>query len=240
MGQTLLQKVWDLHTVRRLPGGRTQLFIGLHLIHEVTTPQAFDMLRRQGIGVAFPERTHGTVDLIVPTLDQSRPFADDLAERMMSAFERNCREFGIAASGLDSDWQGIVHLVGPELGLTQPGMTIACGDCHTSTHGAFGAIAFGIGTSQVRALVVDVMEVDDACAVELIAREVRGPVLTALGRCNLADIELVGEIIRGAKRPRIHTFIATSHLHMRAKLRINPSPARCRGSSGGSTRGGTR
>ncbi|MCY4399311.1 MAG: 3-isopropylmalate dehydratase large subunit [Gemmatimonadetes bacterium] len=150
MGQTLLQKVWDLHTVRRLPTGRTQLFVGLHLIHEVTTPQAFDMLRRRGIGVAFPERTYGTVDHIIPTLDQARPFADDLAEQMMSAFERNCREFGIRTAGLNSDWQGIVHIIGPELGLTQPGMTIACGDSHTSTHGAFGAIAFGIGTSQVR------------------------------------------------------------------------------------------
>ena len=150
MGQTLLQKVWDLHTVRRLPTGRTQLFVGLHLIHEVTTPQAFDMLRRRGIGVACPERTYGTVDHIIPTLDQARPFADDLAEQMMSAFERNCREFGIATAGLNSDWQGIVHIIGPELGLTQPGMTIACGDSHTSTHGAFGAVAFGIGTSQVR------------------------------------------------------------------------------------------
>ena len=150
MGQTLLQKVWDLHTVRRLPTGRTQLFVGLHLIHEVTTPQAFDMLRRRGIGVACPERTYGTVDHIIPTLDQGRPFADDLAEQMMSAFERNCREFGIRTAGLNSDWQGIVHIIGPELGLTQPGMTIACGDSHTSTHGAFGAVAFGIGTSQVR------------------------------------------------------------------------------------------
>ncbi len=150
MGQTLLQKVWDLHTVRRLPTGRTQLFVGLHLIHEVTTPQAFDMLRRRGIGVACPERTYGTVDHIIPTLDQARPFADDLAEQMMSAFERNCREFGIRTAGLNSDWQGIVHIIGPELGLTQPGMTIACGDSHTSTHGAFGAVAFGIGTSQVR------------------------------------------------------------------------------------------
>ena len=150
MGQTLLQKVWDLHTVRTLPSGQTQLFIGLHLIHEVTTPQAFDMLRRRGVGVAFPERTYATVDHIVPTLDQRRPFADDLAERMMAALERNCDEFGIRIAGLDSDRQGIVHVIGPELGLTQPGMTIACGDSHTSTHGAFGAVAFGIGTSQVR------------------------------------------------------------------------------------------
>ena len=150
MGQTLLQKVWDLHTVRTLPSGQSQLFIGLHLIHEVTTPQAFDMLRRRGVGVAFPERTYATVDHIVPTLDQRRPFADDLAEQMMAALERNCDEFGIRMAGLDSDRQGIVHVIGPELGLTQPGMTIACGDSHTSTHGAFGAVAFGIGTSQVR------------------------------------------------------------------------------------------
>jgi len=150
MGQTLLEKVWDLHTVRRLPNGQTQLFIGLHLIHEVTTPQAFDMLRQRGIGVAFPERTYATVDHIVPTRDQQRPFADDLAEAMMSALERNVREYGIRFADLGTERQGIVHVIGPELGLTQPGLTIACGDSHTSTHGAFGAIAFGIGTSQVR------------------------------------------------------------------------------------------
>jgi len=150
VGQTLLQKVWDRHTVRRLPTGQAQLFIGLHLIHEVTTPQAFDMLRQRGIGVAFPERTYATVDHIVPTLDQTRPFADELAEQMMAALERNCREFGIRFSDLNTDRQGIVHVIGPELGLTQPGLTIACGDSHTSTHGAFGAVAFGIGTSQVR------------------------------------------------------------------------------------------
>ena len=150
MGQTLLEKVWDLHTVRRLPNGQTQLFIGLHLIHEVTTPQAFDMLRQRGIGVAFPERTYATVDHIVPTRDQQRPFVDDLAEAMMSALERNVREHGIRVADLSTERQGIVHVIGPELGLTQPGLTIACGDSHTSTHGAFGAIAFGIGTSQVR------------------------------------------------------------------------------------------
>ena len=150
MSRTLLQKVWDLHTVRRLPTGQTQLFIGLHLIHEVTTPQAFDMLRARGAGVAFPERTYATVDHIVPTRDQRRPFADELAEQMMAALERNCREFGIRFADLGSERQGIVHVIGPELGLTQPGLTIACGDSHTSTHGAFGAVAFGIGTSQVR------------------------------------------------------------------------------------------
>jgi 3-isopropylmalate/(R)-2-methylmalate dehydratase large subunit len=150
MGKTLLQKVWDLHTVRTLSTGQTQLFIGLHLIHEVTTPQAFDALRARGWKVARPDRTFGTTDHIIPTLSQKRPFLDVLAEDMLSALERNAKEFGVPFAGLGDDRQGIVHVIGPELGLTQPGMTIACGDSHTSTHGAFGAVAFGIGTSQVR------------------------------------------------------------------------------------------
>jgi 3-isopropylmalate/(R)-2-methylmalate dehydratase large subunit len=150
MRGTLLDKVWQAHTVRKLANGQTQLFIGLHLIHEVTTPQAFDMLDARRLRVAMPERTIGTVDHIVPTLDQRRPFLDVMAEDMLSALERNCRAHGIRLLHLDSGQQGIVHVIGPELGLTQPGMTIACGDSHTSTHGAFGAVAFGIGTSQVR------------------------------------------------------------------------------------------
>jgi 3-isopropylmalate/(R)-2-methylmalate dehydratase large subunit len=150
MPSTLLQKVWDRHTVRKLPNGQTQLFIGLHLIHEVTSPQAFDMLRARGSKVAFPDRTVATVDHIVPTRDQRRPFMDVMAEDMLSALERNVREAGVRFFDLGSGAQGIVHVIGPELGITQPGMTIACGDSHTSTHGAFGAVAFGIGTSQVR------------------------------------------------------------------------------------------
>jgi 3-isopropylmalate/(R)-2-methylmalate dehydratase large subunit len=150
MPSTLLAKVWNAHAVRTLPNGQTQLFIGLHLIHEVTSPQAFDMLRARGWDVAFPNRTIATVDHIVPTLDQRRPFIDLMAEEMLSSLERNCREHRIRLLDLSSGLQGIVHVIGPELGLTQPGMTIACGDSHTSTHGAFGAIAFGIGTSQVR------------------------------------------------------------------------------------------
>jgi 3-isopropylmalate/(R)-2-methylmalate dehydratase large subunit len=150
MPATLFKKVWDAHTVRTLPNGQTQLFIGLHLIHEVTSPQAFDMLRTRGLCVRFPERTIATVDHIVPTIDQRRPFFDVMAEDMLAALERNCREQGIKLFDLASGAQGIVHVIGPELGLTQPGMTIACGDSHTSTHGAFGAVAFGIGTSQVR------------------------------------------------------------------------------------------
>ncbi len=150
MGQSLFQKVWDAHTVRELPSGQTQLFVGLHLIHEVTSPQAFQMMRERGLAVAYPERTFATVDHIVPTEIRTRPFIDNLAEEMMGALEENTDEFEIPLFGLNDDRQGIVHVIGPELGLTQPGMTIACGDSHTSTHGAFGAIALGIGTSQVR------------------------------------------------------------------------------------------
>jgi 3-isopropylmalate/(R)-2-methylmalate dehydratase large subunit len=150
MAETLLDKVWDAHTVRTLPSGQTQLFIGLHLIHEVTTPQAFSMLKQLGLAVRMPERTFATLDHIIPTLSQARPYADPLAEEMAVHMVRNAVEFGVPLFDLDSGRQGIVHVIGPELGLSQPGMTIACGDSHTSTHGALGAIAFGIGTSQVR------------------------------------------------------------------------------------------
>ncbi len=148
--RTLFDKVWDLHTVGILPSGQTQLLIGLHLIHEVTSPQAFAMLRERGLKVLYPERTVATVDHIVPTDNQARPFVDVLAEEMMQALEKSCKEHDIRFYNIGSGSQGIVHVIAPELGLTQPGMTIACGDSHTSTHGAFGAIAFGIGTSQVR------------------------------------------------------------------------------------------
>ena len=147
---TLFDKVWDLHTVGTLPSGQTQLFIGLHLIHEVTSPQAFAMLRERNLKVLFPERTVATVDHIVPTDNQARPFADVLAEEMIQALEQNTQDYGIRFYNVGSGNQGIVHVIAPEQGLTQPGMTVACGDSHTSTHGAFGAIAFGIGTSQVR------------------------------------------------------------------------------------------
>ncbi len=147
---TLFDKVWDTHTVQILPSGQTQLFIGLHLIHEVTSPQAFAMLRERGLKVMYPDRTVATVDHIVPTENQARPFVDTLAEEMMQALENSAKENGIRFYNIGSGNQGIVHVIAPEQGLTQPGMTIACGDSHTSTHGAFGAIAFGIGTSQVR------------------------------------------------------------------------------------------
>lgn len=150
MGRTLYEKVFEQHTVRKLPSGQYQLFMGLHLIHEVTSPQAFNMLEERGASVLHPERTFATVDHIVPTKSQLRPFQDGLAEEMMVALEDNVRKHGIRFFSPEKGEQGIVHVVGPEQGLTQPGMTICCGDSHTSTHGAFGAIAFGIGTSQVR------------------------------------------------------------------------------------------
>ncbi|MGK7911471.1 MAG: 3-isopropylmalate dehydratase large subunit [Synechococcus sp.] len=147
---TLFDKVWDAHSVGTLPSGQTQLLIGLHLIHEVTSPQAFAMLHERGLSVSMPDRTVATVDHIVPTESQARPLQDALAEEMLEALEQNCTDFGIRFHNVGSGKQGIVHVIAPEQGLTQPGMTIACGDSHTSTHGAFGAIAFGIGTSQVR------------------------------------------------------------------------------------------
>jgi 3-isopropylmalate/(R)-2-methylmalate dehydratase large subunit len=189
MGKPLLDKIWDLHTVRELPSGHTQLFIGLHLIHEVTSPQAFRSLRQAGLTVLAPERTFATVDHIVPTDQRARPLSDPLAEQMFQALERSCEEFGIELFHLDSGDQGIVHVVGPELGLTQPGMTIACGDSHTSTHGAFGAIAFGIGTSQVRDLLAS------QCLAVQRPRVRRIAVAGELGRCVYAK-DVILHIIR--------------------------------------------
>jgi len=150
MAKSLFQKVWDAHAVRTLANGQTQLLIGTHLIHEVTSPQAFGMLRDLGLQVAMPHRTFATVDHIVPTDEVVEPYRDSLAQAMMDEIRKNCAEFGITFFDRSTGKQGIVHIVGPEQGITQPGTTIACGDSHTSTHGAFGAIAFGIGTSQVR------------------------------------------------------------------------------------------
>jgi 3-isopropylmalate/(R)-2-methylmalate dehydratase large subunit len=150
MGKNLYDKVFEKHAVRKLDSGQYQLLMGLHLVHEVTSPQAFAMLRERGLEVAYPERTFATCDHIIPTHTQLRPFKDDLAEQMIVELEKNCERYGIRYLSPKKGEQGIVHVVGPELGLTQPGTTVCCGDSHTSTHGAFGAIAFGIGTTQVR------------------------------------------------------------------------------------------
>jgi 3-isopropylmalate/(R)-2-methylmalate dehydratase large subunit len=175
--KSLFEKVWDAHAVRQLANGQTQLLIGTHLIHEVTSPQAFGMLRDLGLKVLMPHRTFATVDHIVPTDQLVEPYADPLAQAMMDELRRNCAQAGITFFDRASGRQGIVHIVGPEQGITQPGTTIACGDSHTSTHGAFGAIAFGIGTSQVR----------DVLATQTMA----------LGRLKVRRIEVNGRLRPG-------------------------------------------
>lgn len=149
MSKTLYQKVWDNHVVHQEPGKPTILYIDCHLVHEVTSPQAFDGLRLSHRKVRRPDLTFATVDHNVPTWNRSLPISDPVARAQIEALERNCHEFAIRLFGLQNPQQGIVHVIGPELGLTRPGMTIVCGDSHTSTHGAFGALAFGIGTSEV-------------------------------------------------------------------------------------------
>ncbi|HEX6887670.1 MAG TPA: 3-isopropylmalate dehydratase large subunit [Candidatus Nanopelagicales bacterium] len=149
MGKTLAEKVWDAHVVRSAPGEPDLLYIDLHLVHEVTSPQAFDGLRAAGRPVRRPDLTLATEDHNVPTIDIDKPIADPVSRAQVEALRANAAEFGVPIYSLGSADQGIVHVVGPQLGLTQPGMTIVCGDSHTSTHGAFGALAFGIGTSEV-------------------------------------------------------------------------------------------
>ena len=146
---TLFQKIWDRHVVHQEPNKPALLYIDCHLVHEVTSPQAFDGLRMAHRKVRRPDLTVATADHNVPTWSRSLPITDPVAKQQLQALERNCHEFGIPLYGMDSPQQGIVHVIGPELGLTQPGRTIVCGDSHTSTHGAFGALAFGIGTSEV-------------------------------------------------------------------------------------------
>src|SRR5690242_3270848 len=147
--RTLFEKVWDAHLVASPPGRTPILYIDLHLVHEVTSPQAFDGLRAAGRPVRQPRRTIATVDHNIPTAPRGTPITDPIAARQIQALQQNCKEFGVPLFDMDSPEQGIVHVIGPELGLTQPGMTIVCGDSHTSTHGAFGSLAFGIGTSEV-------------------------------------------------------------------------------------------
>src|SRR5712675_3358417 len=147
--RTLFEKIWNAHLVAQ-PGGRSPIiYIDLHLVHEVTSPQAFEGLRVSGRRLRQPARTVATVDHNIPTEPRGTPITDLIAAKQIAALQANCKEFGVPLFDMDSPDQGIVHVIGPELGLTQPGMTIVCGDSHTSTHGAFGALAFGIGTSEV-------------------------------------------------------------------------------------------
>lgn len=149
MGKTLFEKVWSKHVVESISDGPDVFYIDKHFIHEVTSPQAFDGLRKRGIPVSRPDKTVATADHNVPTIHQELPIREELSRRQVAKLSENCKEFGVELYGLGHPFQGIVHIIGPELGITQPGMTIVCGDSHTSTHGAFGTIAFGIGTSEV-------------------------------------------------------------------------------------------
>src|SRR4051795_3566365 len=147
--RTIVEKIWTDHVVTQDPGAPAVLAVDLHLVHEVTSPQAFTGLRARGVGVRRPGQTVATPDHSIPTTDRSLPFIDAMALAQVNQLEANCTEFGIPLHGIGDPGQGIVHVIGPQLGLTQPGMTIVCGDSHTATHGAFGALAFGIGTSEV-------------------------------------------------------------------------------------------
>lgn len=149
MSKTLVEKIWDAHVVKSEAGFPDILYIDTHFIHEVTSPQAFDGLRKRGLPVFRPKQTIATADHNVPTLNQHLPIKEELSRYQVDMLTKNCAEFGVELYGLGHPFQGIVHVIGPELGITQPGATIVCGDSHTSTHGAFGSIAFGIGTSQV-------------------------------------------------------------------------------------------
>jgi len=148
-GKTLFEKIWDKHVVTKVEGGPGVLYIDRHFVHEVTSPQAFGGLKDRGIKVRRPEKTVATADHNIPTIDQDKPIQDELSRFQVNKLTENCKEFGVELYGLNHPWNGIVHVIGPELGITKPGMTIVCGDSHTSTHGAFGSIAFGIGTSEV-------------------------------------------------------------------------------------------
>jgi 3-isopropylmalate/(R)-2-methylmalate dehydratase large subunit len=186
-GKNLFDKVWEIHKVKTLSNGQDQIFIGLHLIHEVTSPQAFQMLKEKNLRVKFPELTFGTIDHIIPTKKQTRPFSDSQAEIMTKELEKNVLNNSIKLFGVDSQKQGIVHVIAPELGLTKPGMTICCGDSHTSTHGAFGSIAFGIGTSQVR----------DVLATQCIA----------MAKPKIRKIEIYGKLKKGVYAKDVILYI---------------------------------
>src|SRR5215813_5872195 len=208
--RTLFEKVWDSHVVTSPQGQSPLLYIDLHLVHEVTSPQAFDGLRANGRRVRQPLRTVATVDHNIPTTPRGLPIVDPIAARQIEALQKNCQEFGVKLYDLDSPEQGIVHVIGPELGITQPGMTIVCGDSHTSTHGAFGALAFGIGTSEVEhVLATQTLLQSKPKTLELRINGKLGPGVTAkdvilylIGQITTAGgvgycVEYTGDVIRG-------------------------------------------
>jgi 3-isopropylmalate/(R)-2-methylmalate dehydratase large subunit len=209
MAKTLFEKIWEAHTVYAAAGQPTLLYIDLHLVHEVTSPQAFDGLRLNGRKVRRPELTLATMDHNVPTTDRSLPIADPISRAQMEALRRNCAEFGITLYDLHDSRQGIVHVIGPEQGLTQPGMTIVCGDSHTSTHGAFGALAFGIGTSEVEHVLATQclpqalpktleIRVDGTLGMGVTAKDVILAIIGKIGTDGATGyvVEYTGEVIR--------------------------------------------
>lgn len=219
MPKTMFEKVWETHAVHEEPGQPSLLYIDLHLIHEVTSPQAFEGLRLAGRKVRRPELTVATMDHNIPTTDRSLPIADPISKKQMETLSRNCEEFGVTLYDIHSANQGIVHVIGPELGLTQPGMTIVCGDSHTSTHGALGALAFGIGTSEVEHVLATqtllqirpkTMEVRVTGALPpgVTAKDV---ILAIIGKIGTAGatgyvIEYTGEVIRSLSMERRMTI----------------------------------
>ena len=209
MGKTLFDKIWDNHVVKSVADGLDVLFIDQHYIHEVTSPQAFDGLRSRGIEVLMPHRCTATADHNVPTVDQLKPIKDPLSATQVASLKKNCEEFGIELFGIGHENQGIVHIIGPELGITQPGMTMVCGDSHTSTHGAFGTIAFGIGTSQVeqvlatQSLVLNrpktmKIQVDGELSYGATAKDVILYIISQLGTQGATGhfVEYAGEVFR--------------------------------------------
>ncbi len=209
MGKTLFDKIWDSHVVKSVADGLDVLFIDQHYIHEVTSPQAFDGLRNRGIEVLMPHRCTATADHNVPTVDQLKPIKDPLSATQVASLKKNCEEFGIELFGIGHENQGIVHIIGPELGITQPGMTMVCGDSHTSTHGAFGTIAFGIGTSQVeqvlatQSLVLNrpktmKIQVDGELSYGATAKDVILYIISQLGTQGATGhfVEYAGEVFR--------------------------------------------
>src|SRR5579864_4478535 len=208
MPRTLFEKIWDDHVVATPDGQLPLLYVDLHLVHEVTSPQAFDGLRSSGRKVRVPPRTFATVDHNVPTEPRGTPIFDPIAKRQIEALQKNCRDFGVRLFDMDSPEQGIVHVIGPELGFTQPGMTIVCGDSHTSTHGAFGALAFGIGTSEVEHVLATQCLQQDRSKTMLVKFNGKRPkgvsskdlILTLIGKIGISGgtghvIEYAGEAI---------------------------------------------